>query len=208
MEDYLTKQNKQKNENKNRNKKLWNYKPRFKHKPTLPIHTFPPTDTSTATKNTQPRFKQHTTTTTKQYTQPTHKNHASTWCKPLLLPQYTNSSSCQPNTHHTLKYKYTHAPSTIIHPSAVRPHSQPIYNTIYYSNQLVKPTQILHTNHIYFSPPNHQFPIPVFTNYTNIRLRTMQITTSSQSKPYTPTQHNHHITLLKKYIINVTKLIP
>ena len=112
VEDYLTKQNKHKNGNKNKpsNKKVLNYKPRFtprEHKPTSPIHTLPPTDITTATPNTRPRFKQHTSTITTQYTQPTHIIHTSTCTKPQLPPQYTTVFHSQPNTHHTLKYTRT-----------------------------------------------------------------------------------------------------
>ena len=67
--DYLMKHNKHKNGNKNktRNKKVLNYKPRFTSReqtPTSSIFTSPPTDTTTATQNPHPRFKQHTSTTT------------------------------------------------------------------------------------------------------------------------------------------------
>ena len=90
VEDYLTRQNKHEtgNENKTSNKKVLNYQPRFtsrEHKPTSPINTFPPTNTTTATQTTQPGFKHLTPTTTTQYTQPTQKNHASTCTKPQLL---------------------------------------------------------------------------------------------------------------------------
>ena len=78
----------------------------------------PPTDTTIATQNTQPRFKQHTSTTTTQYTQPTHKNHVSTCTK--TQPQYTTAFPCQPNTHHTLKSACTHAPLTNYHSSKRR----------------------------------------------------------------------------------------
>ena len=154
VEDYLTKQNKHKTGNKNKtsNKKVMNYKPRFtprEHKLTSPIHTLPPTDTTTAKQNTQSRFKQHTSTTTTGHTQPTDKSHAFTCAKPQLPPQYTTAFHCQPNTYHTLKHTHTHHQLTIIHPSADQLHPQPIlqpiYNTIYHSNQLIKPTQILRT---------------------------------------------------------------
>ena len=143
-EDCLTKQNKRKNgtKNKTNNKKILNYKPRFtprEHKPTSPIHTSPPTDTTTVTQNTKLRFKEQTFNTNTLYAQPTHKNHASTCTKSQLLPQYTTAFHCQPNTHRTLKRIYTHAPSINYHSSKRRlsPHPQPIlqpiYNTTYHS---------------------------------------------------------------------------
>ena len=69
--------------------KVLNYKPRFnprEHKPTLPIQTFPPTNTTTATQNTQPRFKQHTSSTTTQYTPPTPEKNT--------LPPAPSPSCC------------------------------------------------------------------------------------------------------------------
>ena len=114
------KQNKINTKNENKNKKRNRFTPR-EHKRTLPINTSPLTDATTEKQNTQPRFKQYTSTTTTQYTQPTHKNHASTCTKPQLLPQYTAAFHCQPDTHHTLKRTYTHAPSTIIHQNADHP---------------------------------------------------------------------------------------
>lgn len=127
----MKEKHKNKNKNKNRNKKVLNYKPIFtprEHPATSPIHTFPPTDITTFTENTQLRFKQHNSIATTQYTQPTHKIHSSTCTKLQLQQQYATVFPCQSYTYHTLKCTYTHAPSTIIYRSADYPHPHPCCN--------------------------------------------------------------------------------
>ena len=91
VQDYLTKQKKHTkgNKSKSSNKKVLNYKPRSttrEHKPSSSATTFAPTNTTTAIRNTQSRFKQHSSAASTQYTQPTQKNHASTCNKPQFLP--------------------------------------------------------------------------------------------------------------------------
>ena len=135
VENYLSKQHKQKKRNKNKNNTSStagiNYKLRFTPKeykptstiPTSPIHTSPPTYTITATQTTPPGFDQHIPITTTQYTQPPQKSRASTtttlYTKPTRkshiftcnkrqsLPQYTTNFHSQPNTHHASKLTYT-----------------------------------------------------------------------------------------------------
>ena len=126
----MKEKHKNKNKNKNRNKKVLNYKPIFtpRERPaTSPIHTFPPTDITTFTENTQLRFKQHNSIATTQYTQPTHKIHSSTCTKLQLQQQYATVFPCQPYTYHTLKCTYTQAPLTNYHLSNC-PHPHPCRN--------------------------------------------------------------------------------
>ena len=100
VENYLSKQHKQKKRNKNKSKNnisnttSINYKPRFtskEHKPTSPIltspfHISPPTYTTTAIQTTPPGFDQHTPTTTTQYTQPPQKSHVFTTTTQYMQP--------------------------------------------------------------------------------------------------------------------------
>ena len=163
VENYLTKRHKQKKKNKNKNNNTGSttrikYKPRFtpkEHKlisptTTSPIHTSPPTYTTTATQTTPPGFDQHTPITTTHYTQPTRKNHISTCNKPQSLPHYASTFHHHPNTHHASKRTYTHVPLTNYHSSKHRS-PLPTAHTATHRQHQISP-QSTHITHTY---PTH-----------------------------------------------------
>ena len=190
VENYLTKRHKQKKKNKNKNNNTSSttrikYKPRFtpkEHKrtspiTTSPIHTSPPTYTTTATQTTSPRFDQHTPITTTHYTQPTRKNHISTCNKPQSLPHYTSTFHHHPNTHHASKRTYTHAPLTNYHSSKHRS-PPPTAHTATHRQHQISPQ----STHI-----THTYPTHLITS-TEANLTTSN---SYQKSPHAFRQYSH-----------------
>ena len=175
VENYLTKQNKHKNGNKNKtdNKKVLNFKTWFtprKHKLTSAMHTFPATNTTTATRNTQPRFKQHPSTTTTQYTQPTQTKPAFTCTKTQLLPQYTTAfpTACTDTTHLT---------TFTLDPKSSHAHQQYKYTLTHHTNNSSQLTKTIHTNTTQL-PQNTSHKVHHKINQTNT-LKPQHTTTST-----------------------------
>ena len=180
-------------------KKFWTTNPDLLQRNISPLQqSILQSSITTTTQSDQPRFKQPTSNTTTQCTQPNNKNHTSTCTKPQLLPQYTTAfflPTRHPSNIEVHIHKHHHL--TLIYPSTDRqhPHSmlQPICNTIYYPNKLIKPptntTHITTSTLASKSSHVHQQYRPTITHHENNNNQSTKTTkTNTTQRP----QHNSH----------------